>query len=168
MDYNNEFIHKCLRLRGVWLRSVPHLVQTLQMCMIACAVLLVVDCFTRTLWCRQQVNLEAETTWRAYNDIVESSGRKPRVLWTDSGKSFTGKYYTSRLEAEGTTLIHRFGPAQSAFAEAANKTVGRRVYQKMTEINTEDWGPLMQECVDEIQRYQAQRAGHVARRSIGL
>jgi hypothetical protein len=112
-------------------------------------ILLVVDCFTRTVWCRQQQNLEAETTWRAYHDIVESSGRTPRLLWTDSGKSFTGKYFTSRLEAEGTKLIHTFGPAKSAFAEAANRTIGRRVYQKMTENNTEDWGPLLQECVDE-------------------
>jgi hypothetical protein len=110
---------------------------------------LVVDTFIRKVWCRQQVNLEAQTTWRAYHDIVESSGRKPRLLWTDSGKSFTGNYFKSRQEAEGTTLIHTFGTAKSAFAEAANRTIGRRVYEKMTENDTEDWGPLLQECVAE-------------------
>jgi hypothetical protein len=112
-------------------------------------ILLVVDTFIRKVWCRQQVNLEAQTTWRAYHDIVESSGRKPRLLWTDSGKSFTGNYFKSRQEAEGTTLIHTFGTAKSAFAEAANRTIGRRVYEKMTENDTEDWGPLLQECVAE-------------------
>ena len=53
-------------------------------------VLVVLDCFSRYIWCEPLKTKTPEEVWKAFEKVVKKN--KPNKIWVDNGKEFYNSY----------------------------------------------------------------------------
>ena len=69
-------------------------------------LLMVIDVFSKYVWIKPLRDRKTESVSKAFDEIFETSKRKPKVLWTDKGSEFISKHFKEFLKSIGIKLYH--------------------------------------------------------------
>lgn len=99
-------------------------------------LLTVVDVLSKFAWVRPLKKKTGEEVVKAFRDILETSGRKPRRLQTDKGKAFYNTKVQTWLKEKGIEHFSTHGDAKASVVERFNRTLKGRMYRYFTAANT--------------------------------
>eukprot|EP00733_Pompholyxophrys_punicea_P001101 Pompholyxophrys_punicea_v1_NODE_480_length_1864_cov_10.111664.p1 type:complete len:385 gc:universal NODE_480_length_1864_cov_10.111664:1756-602(-) len=91
-------------------------------------LLIVIDIFTKFAWVRTLKNKEPATVKKAFLEIMESSGRKPKKFWADDGSEFKGSFANLLKDYNIERIIAR-GQHKASVAERFNRTLKEKMYK---------------------------------------
>ena len=107
--------------------------------------LLVIDVFSRKIFCEPLKRKSSEEVREAFNKIFDEINNPVRVIQTDQGAEFKGlkRYF------EGKDIRHqyKFGLTKCTFAENAIYTIKMRLYTALRSTSSRDWPSLLTKIV---------------------
>lgn len=110
--------------------------------------LLVIDCYSRKVFCEPIKQKTPENVLSAFKKIFQENKFYPYFLLTDEGKEFFNKKMQEFCkEKEITQVALRSNPAKAAMAERAIQTVTTRLARAMTYKNTNKWIEFLDKTV---------------------
>ena len=74
---------------------------------------------------------KTETVSKAFDDIFESSKRKPKMLWTDKGSEFISKHFKEFLKSKEIKLYHTENEEKSSVVERWSKIMKNRILENV-------------------------------------
>ncbi len=122
-------------------------------------ILIVIDVFTRRVWCRPLKSKTNKEVIEAFDDIFTHSPNFSYVR-TDRGKEFTGKTTETFFKERG--LMHYTGDSENHanYAERAIKTLKSRLSRYIVYKQSSRWIDVLQPMVESY--------NHTYHRSIGM
>ena len=102
-------------------------------------ILTVIDLFSRYGWAKPLKNKTGQDVKRAFEEIFESSGRKPLKLQTDQGKEFENKVFQDFLKERGISFFTLSSVYKAAFAEKFNRTLKSRMWRYFSHVGNHKW-----------------------------
>ena len=100
-------------------------------------VLIVIDVLSKYTWARILKNKTGLTLVQAFDNILKSSGRRPKKLQTDKGTEFLNKHFQHFLKQEE---IHFFvsenDDIKCAIAERVIRTIKEKLWRYFTKTQT--------------------------------
>ena len=106
-------------------------------------LLMVIDVFSKYGWIRELKNKKAETVYEAFRDIIMKSNRKPKMLWTDKGSEFIGKYFRNYLGIKKIKPYYTENKEKSSVVERWNRTIKEKLWKMFTlNNNTVYWDKI--------------------------
>ena len=106
-----------------------------------------IDLFSRFLWAVALKTKKSLDTSRAFQDILDTTKRKPETLTTDQGKEYTGKPFQDTLVRNGITHILVYGQHKAAYAERVNRTLQDKLYKYFYEKQTLRYVAILKDIV---------------------
>jgi hypothetical protein len=109
-----------------------------------------VDGFSRYAFSEPMKDKTAQSTFDAFERIIESSGRKPDYIWCDQGKEFINSLFANDgySKDKGTMyFVHNEGKA--CIVERFNRTLKTMSWKRAYELNTKDWHKMLPFLIDE-------------------
>ena len=106
-------------------------------------LLMVIDVFSKYGWIRELKNKKAETVYEAFRDIIMKSNRKPKMLWTDKGSEFIGKYFRNYLGIKKIKPYYTENKEKASVVERWNRTIKEKLWKMFTlNNNTVYWDKI--------------------------
>ena len=122
-------------------------------------LLMVIDVFSKYGWIRALKNKKAETVYEAFRDIITGDSppmtpsylknRKPKMLWTDKGTEFTGKYFRNYLGIKKIKPYHTENIEKSSVIERWNRTIKEKIWKIFTVNNDNVYWDKIDKIVDD-------------------
>ena len=112
-------------------------------------LLMVIDVFSKYGWVRVLKNKKAETVYEAFRDIIIKSNRKPKMLWTDRGSEFIGKYFKNYLGIKKIKPYHTYNEEKSSVVERWNRTIKEKIWKMFTLNNNNVYWDKIDKIVDD-------------------
>ena len=107
-------------------------------------LLMVIDVFSKYGWIKVLKNKKTETVYEAFRNIIMESNRKPKMLWTDKGTEFTGKYFRNYLGIKKIKHYYTENKEKSSVVERWNRTIKEKIWKMFTvNNNTVYWDKLL-------------------------
>lgn len=91
-------------------------------------ILVVIDCFSKFVWCRPLKSKSAEDVTTAFTDIL-SEARKPRNLQTDQGKEFYNSRFQKLMRTFKINHYNTFSITKASMAERVIRTLKEWLYK---------------------------------------
>jgi transposase InsO family protein len=108
-------------------------------------VLVVQDVFSRYAWVELMTSAMQITA--AFDRILKTSHRKPRVLVTDEDPGFKAKSFEDLCEKDGITHVFKVGRNDIATVDRLIFTIRRALAEHMAESGEVDWASQIQKVV---------------------
>jgi transposase InsO family protein len=113
-------------------------------------VLVVIDCFTRYAWALVVDNLQQQTIWPRFQELLNEppvrAKSKLRHLWVDRGSEFVNKnvngarsFFEQQCLRRGIQVYHTYSENKSALAERLIRTLREKLAVALTAHNTTRW-----------------------------
>ena len=102
-------------------------------------LLTVIDTFSKFGFARPLKTKKGEEVTTAFNDILKTSKRIPKLLQTDQGKEFFNTKFQTLMKAEGIHHYHTFTDKKASIVERWNRTLKSHMYRNFTERNSLRW-----------------------------
>ena len=112
-------------------------------------LLMVIDVFSKYGWIKVLKNKKTETVTEAFYDILKSTNRKPKMLWTDKGTEFTGKYFRNLLGIKKIKPYYTENKEKSSVVERWNRTIKNRIWKMFTINNNTVYWDKIDKIVDD-------------------
>ena len=106
-------------------------------------LLAVIDVFSKYGWIRALKSKSGIEVATALKDIIDSSGRKPELVWSDKGKEFYNQHVKSLVAVYSTG-----NEEKSSIVERWNRTVKGVTYRYFSSNNTYRYIDVIQQIVD--------------------
>ena len=111
-------------------------------------LLVCIDVFSKVVFVRPLASKSAHDVKTAFQDIIESSGRIPMNLRTDSGTEFKNKTLAKYLKSLGIHYFVSHDPEMKcAVVERFNRTLKSKTYKFLTHRNTKRYIDHLQDIV---------------------
>jgi transposase InsO family protein len=113
-------------------------------------ILLVIDTFSKFLWCEPLKNKKADGVRVALAKIITTSKRRPQLLHTDKGTEYYAGPVKSYLKEQGIRIYSTHSPLKSMIAERAVRTVKSRLERLFTFNGKHNWIDHLEDVVHSI------------------
>jgi hypothetical protein len=107
----------------------------------------VVDVFSKFAWSVKLLDKKGKTVLEAFEQIVDSSGRKPKHIWVDEGKEFYNKDMDAWIKENNITRYSTHGEHKSAVVERFNRTLKTMMWKRFTAENTRNWIDMLDKLI---------------------
>jgi hypothetical protein len=110
-------------------------------------LLTVIDIFSKYAWAIPIKSKKPESSLEAFENILESSNRKPEKIWCDGGNEFKG-VFQKFLDKNKILKYMTHNEGKSVVVERFNRTLKERMWKQFTIDNTNqylDMLPLLME-----------------------
>jgi hypothetical protein len=107
----------------------------------------VVDVYSKYAWSVKLFDKKGKTVLEAFEQIVESAGRKPGRLWVDQGKEFYNKHMDEWIKENGIIRYSTHGEHKSAVVERFNRTLKSIMWKRFTAENTRNWIDMLDKLI---------------------
>jgi len=104
-------------------------------------ILMCIDCFTRYGWAVPLKDKTGVATWKAFSDIMKSSGRRPSKIWADQGTEFFNDLWKKNLG--DITLYYTGNEKKAVMVERLNKTIKTWMWELFDENGNKKWVSLL-------------------------
>ena len=111
-------------------------------------LMVVIDCFSRFVWCEPMKDKTAESSWAAFQLILKK-GRKPEKLWSDQGKEFYNSVWKGHLDALGISQYSTYSLNKASIVERVQRTLKTKMWVIFTEKQTRNWVKILPELVSD-------------------
>ena len=108
-------------------------------------LLTAIDMFSKKLVCLPMKNKSGKETKLAIQKLIKVM--KPKQLYTDAGKEFLNQFVQNILARNDIEHLIASSDVKCAGVERVNKTLQRKIYQYMTEKNTDRYIDVLQDAV---------------------
>jgi transposase InsO family protein len=102
-------------------------------------ILIVVDTFSKFLWCYPLKNKKAEGVRDGLLHIIKVSKRKPQLLHTDKGTEYYASSVKELLKEKGIRLYSTHSPLKAMIAERMVRTLKSRLERIFTHTGKNNW-----------------------------
>jgi hypothetical protein len=107
----------------------------------------VVDVYSKFAWSVKLSDKKGKTVLEAFEQIVDSSGRKPKHIWVDEGKEFYNKDMDAWIKENNITRYSTHGEHKSAVVERFNRTLKAIMWKRFTAENTRNWIDILDKLI---------------------
>lgn len=111
-------------------------------------ILVVIDCFSKYLWCRPLKSKSGEEVTSAFADILKSS-RKPHNLQTDQGTEFYNSQFQKLMKKHNINHYSTFSIKKAAIAERVIRTLKEQLFKYFSLNGKYKWIDVLPSLVDE-------------------
>lgn len=117
-------------------------------------ILVVIDCFSKYLWCRPLKTKSGEEVMRAFDDILKSDNRCPKNLQTDQGKEYYNVHFKKLMQKYNINHYSTFSPIKAAIAERVIRTLKEQLFKYFSLNGSYKWIDILTTIV---QNYNNQK-----------
>lgn len=110
-------------------------------------ILVVIDCFSKFLFCRPLVKKTADAVHDAFVSIFKSTKRSCSLLWVDRGGEYYAKRVQTLLKKHKIKMYSTYSKLKSLVAERVIKTIKGRIARYLTHNNSKTWISALDEIV---------------------
>jgi hypothetical protein len=112
----------------------------------------IVDVFSRKAFARPMKNKTAKSTFDAFTDIINTSGRSPQALWVDEGKEFYNSLFEKWVKTNDRRMYSTQGEHKSNIVERFNKTLKTAMWKRFTALNTRRWVDMLPDLIEKYNK----------------
>ena len=98
-------------------------------------LLMVIDVFSKYGWIKPLMDKKTEMVGRAFEEIIKSRKRKPKVFWTDTASEFISKHFKDILKKNNITSYRTENEGKSSIVEKLNGTMKNRMWKMFSANN---------------------------------
>jgi len=114
------------------------------------------DVYTKYGWAIPLQNKKGPTVANAFENIITSSKRTPKFVWSDEGKEFLGKDFKAIMNKYNAEQYNTQSEIKSSVIERWNRTLKEKMERKMTELKLlekpANWVDVLSDIVQEYNR----------------
>lgn len=123
-------------------------------------LLTVIDNFSKYAWARALKSKKAGDVSHAFEDILNTSGRRPKNLQTDDGKEFFNRTFASLVKRFRINHYKTFSTKKASIVERFNRTLKGHMYKTFSVNGNYKWADMLSGL---MQRYNT-----AVHRTIGM
>lgn len=112
-------------------------------------VLTVIDLYTKFAWVRKLKNKTGLVTKEAFEDIMKTSGRKPKKLWVDQGSEYYNKVFEAMLKENNIEMYSTLNEGKAVIIENFNRILKSKLWKRFTIQGNQKWIHILQDVVDK-------------------
>ena len=112
-------------------------------------VLNVIDVYSKYAWSIPLKDKQSKTVIDAFDNILQSSNRKPKYIWCDEGKEFYNKDMDRWLKKHDIVRYSTYGEHKSCIVERFNRTLKEKMWKRFTAENTRNWIDMLHKLLDD-------------------
>ena len=115
-------------------------------------LLMVIDLFSKYGWIKPLRDKRSETVSKAFDEMFETSKRKPKILWSDKGSEFISKHFKEFLKKKDIKLYHTENEEKSNVVERWNKTIKNKMWKMFSANNNTVYWDKIDKLVDDYNK----------------
>jgi Integrase core domain len=92
-------------------------------------ILVVIDCFSKFVWCRPIKSKSGDDVARAFEDILKSQSRKPHNLQTDQGREYFNVHFQKLMKKYNINHYNTYSRMKAAIAERVIRSLKERLFK---------------------------------------
>ena len=113
---------------------------------------MVIDLFSKYGWIKPLRDKRSETVSKAFDEMFETSKRKPKILWSDKGSEFIHKHFKEFLKKKDIKLYHTENEKKSNVVERWNKTIKNKMWKMFSANNNTVYWDKIDKLVDDYNK----------------
>ena len=111
-------------------------------------ILVCIDVLSRYAWTRPLKSKTGVAVVRAFNSIIQQSGRQPVKIMSDRGTEYWNRNFQDFCRRNGIIHYSTNSKFKAAIAERFNQTILGKIYKYFTWKNTKRWVDKLQDFTD--------------------
>ena len=111
-------------------------------------LLCVIDLFSKYAWVKHK-HKKGVSIVNAFQNILDSSKRKPNKIWVDQGSELYNNVFKKFLKDNDISVYSTYNEGKSVVAERFIKTLKNKIYKHMTAISKKIYFDVIDNIVDE-------------------
>ena len=115
-------------------------------------LVMVIDLFSKYGWIKPLRDKRSETVSKAFDEMFETSKRKPKILWSDKGSEFISKHFKEFLKKKDIKLYHTENEEKSNVVERWNKTIKDKMWKMFSANNNTVYWDKIDKLVDDYNK----------------
>jgi len=112
-------------------------------------ILVVINCFSKYVWCIPMKNKQTSTVSAATEHIFESSKVTPVNLQTDEGSEFMSRTFAALMKKYNVNHYQVYSNVKASICERVNRTIKEKLYTRFSLQGNYVWHNIIQPVVDE-------------------
>ena len=112
-------------------------------------LLCVIDLFSKYAWVVPLKHKKGVSIVNAFQNILDSSKRKPNKIWVDQGSELYNNVFKKFLKDNDISVYSTYNEGKSVVAERFIKTLKNKIYKHMTAISKNFYFDVIDNIVDE-------------------
>ena len=112
-------------------------------------ILVVLDVFSRFAWARPLKDKTAKSVANSLQDIITTSGRKPKKIWSDKGTEFYNSTVNSLLQRNNIELYSTHNEPKASIAERFIRTLRGKIESNFILTQSTVWYDILPELMRE-------------------
>lgn len=112
-------------------------------------ILVVIDCFSKFVWCRPIKNKSANDVEKAMDYILKISKRIPKNLQTDQGTEFYNTQFQSLMKKYYINHYSTFSVKKAAIVERVIRTLKEKLYRLFSLNGNYKWLSILEDVTDK-------------------
>ena len=115
-------------------------------------LVMVIDLFSKYGWIKPLRDKRSETVSKAFDEMFETSKRKPKILWSDKGSEFISKHFKEFLKKKDIKLYHTENEEKSNVVERWNKTIKNKMWKMFSANNNTVYWDKIDKLVEDYNK----------------
>ena len=115
-------------------------------------LVMVIDLFSKYGWIKPLRDKRSETVSKAFDEMFETSKRKPKILWSDKGSEFISKHFKEFLKKKDIKIYHTENEKKSNVVERWNKTIKNKMWKMFSANNNTVYWDKIDKLVDDYNK----------------
>ena len=129
-------------------------------------LLTIIDVFSKYAWVMPLKTKTGKDITKAFDHIIEGSGRKPSRLWVDKGTEFYNKTFKKYLEQNDIQMYSTHNEGKAVVVERFNRTIKTRMWKYFSANSTTRYFDILPALLHSIQPLCSSKHGHDTTRRI--
>jgi len=110
-------------------------------------LLAVIDCFSKKAWVIKMKNKTGQATVEAFQQILDSTTRKPLKIQVDNGSEFYNKDFKRLCEKNNIKLYSTFSELKASIVERFNRTIREKLQRYFTHVDNNRYVEVLDDLV---------------------
>lgn len=111
-------------------------------------ILVVIDCFSKYVWCRPLISKSGEEVANAFEDILKKTDRKPANFQTDQGREYFNVHFKKLMQKYNINHYSTYSPMKAAIAERVIRTLKESLFKYFSLNGSYKWVDILPNIIE--------------------
>lgn len=112
-------------------------------------ILVVIDCFSKFVWCRPLKTKTGDEVTKAFADILDNEKRHPENLQTDQGKEYYNTSFRNLMKKYSINHYSTYTAMKASIAERVMRTLKEKLFKYFSLNGTYKWIDILPDIVHD-------------------